>query len=413
MMLMMKICFWHSHEWTGSRYEMIMDNSKMDETMKNIEKKESKVGGAKVVMFGTVPGILLGAAGAGLLKGVGASSRAAEAEILAETLVAEDIDDEGLIEVVPVSAIEESEMVAEAEIPVMAEVAPVSDEADIEPAVVVADLPEDDAEEPEEVDEVVLVTDEDMSFSEAFTAAREEGGSDAIFEWRGNYYSAHTKDEWDSMDESERDAVMERVYGASESDEVLLADQRDPDEPVMDFGVDRVVRTTSEDGVNVVVGEAHINGRIAQFKDSDGDGLVDQFALDSDGDGEIQEIEINQAEAAGITVDMLYAHADQIPDSDLVTPDFEMAIEVKDIQLATMPDGTDVYLAEAKINETEVMLADTDADGNIDTLMVDENHDGVYDENSEIVDFRNAGITVDRLMADLDMPSEDDDMLEA
>jgi hypothetical protein len=392
---------------------MIMDNSKMDETMKNIEKKESKVGGAKVVMFGTVPGILLGAAGAGLLKGVGASSRAAEAEILAETFVAEDIDDEGLIEVVPVSAIEESEMVAEAEIPVMAEVAPVSDEADIEPAVVVADLPEDDAEEPEEVDEVVLVTDEDMSFSEAFTAAREEGGSDAIFEWRGNYYSAHTKDEWDSMDESERDAVMERVYGASESDEVLLADQRDPDEPVMDFGVDRVVRTTSEDGVNVVVGEAHINGRIAQFKDSDGDGLVDQFALDSDGDGEIQEIEINQAEAAGITVDMLYAHADQIPDSDLVTPDFEMAIEVKDIQLATMPDGTDVYLAEAKINETEVMLADTDADGNIDTLMVDENHDGVYDENSEIVDFRNAGITVDRLMADLDMPSEDDDMLEA
>lgn len=400
---------------------MIMDNSKMDETMKNIEKKESKAGGAKVVMFGTVPGILLGAAGAGLLKGVGASSRAAEAEILAETLVAEDIDDEGLIDVVPVSAIEESEMVAEAEIPVMAEaeipvmaeVAPVSDEADIEPAVVVADLPEDDAEEPEEVDEVVLVTDEDMSFSEAFTAAREEGGSDAIFEWRGNYYSAHTKDEWDSMDESERDAVMERVYGASESDEVLLADQRDPDEPVMDFGVDRVVRTTSEDGVNVVVGEAHINGRIAQFKDSDGDGLVDQFALDSDGDGEIQEIEINQAEAAGITVDMLYAHADQIPDSDLVTPDFEMAIEVKDIQLATMPDGTDVYLAEAKINETEVMLADTDADGNIDTLMVDENHDGVYDENSEIVDFRNAGITVDRLMADLDMPSEDDDMLEA
>lgn len=392
---------------------MIMDNSKMDETMKNIEKKESKVGGAKVVMFGTVPGILLGAAGAGLLKGVGASSRAAEAEILAETLVAEDIDDEGLIDVVPVSAIEESEMVAEAEIPVMAEVAPVSDEADIEPAVVVADLPENDAEEPEEVDEVVLVTDEDMSFSEAFTAAREEGGSDAIFEWRGNYYSAHTKDEWDSMDESERDAVMERVYGASESDEVLLADQRDPDEPVMDFGVDRVVRTTSEDGVNVVVGEAHINGRIAQFKDSDGDGLVDQFALDSDGDGEIQEIEINQAEAAGITVDMLYAHADQIPDSDLVTPDFEMAIEVKDIQLATMPDGTDVYLAEAKINETEVMLADTDADGNIDTLMVDENHDGVYDENSEIVDFRNAGITVDRLMADLDMPSEDDDMLEA
>ena len=385
----------------------------MDETMSNIEKKESKVGGAKVVMFGTVPGILLGAAGAGLLKGVGASSRAAEAEILAETLVAEDIDDEGLIDVVPVSAIEESEMVAEAEIPVMAEVAPVSDEADIEPAVVVADLPEDDAEEPEEVDEVVLVTDEDMSFSEAFTAAREEGGSDAIFEWRGNYYSAHTKDEWDSMDESERDAVMERVYGASESDEVLLADQRDPDEPVMDFGVDRVVRTTSEDGVNVVVGEAHINGRIAQFKDSDGDGLVDQFALDSDGDGEIQEIEINQAEAAGITVDMLYAHADQIPDSDLVTPDFEMAIEVKDIQLATMPDGTDVYLAEAKINETEVMLADTDADGNIDTLMVDENHDGVYDENSEIVDFRNAGITVDRLMADLDMPSEDDDMLEA
>ena len=40
---------------------------------------------------------------------------------------------------------------------------------------------------------------DDMSFSEAFTAARTEVGSGGVFEWHGNIYSTFTEDEWNGM----------------------------------------------------------------------------------------------------------------------------------------------------------------------------------------------------------------------
>lgn len=46
---------------------------------------------------------------------------------------------------------------------------------------------------------------DDMSFSEAFTAARTEVGSGGVFEWHGNIYSTFTEDEWNGMTAEQRD----------------------------------------------------------------------------------------------------------------------------------------------------------------------------------------------------------------
>ena len=46
---------------------------------------------------------------------------------------------------------------------------------------------------------------DDMSFSEAFAAARTEVGSGGVFEWHGNIYSTFTEDEWNGMTAEQRD----------------------------------------------------------------------------------------------------------------------------------------------------------------------------------------------------------------
>lgn len=55
-----------------------------------------------------------------------------------------------------------------------------------------------------EIDIAETVND-DMSFSEAFSAARAELGAGAVFEWRGNVYSTYYAEEWEQMSDEERD----------------------------------------------------------------------------------------------------------------------------------------------------------------------------------------------------------------
>lgn len=46
---------------------------------------------------------------------------------------------------------------------------------------------------------------DEMSFSEAFAAARTEVGSGGVFEWNGNIYSTFTEEEWNGMTAEQRD----------------------------------------------------------------------------------------------------------------------------------------------------------------------------------------------------------------
>ena len=58
---------------------------------------------------------------------------------------------------------------------------------------------------------------DDMSFNEAFAAARAEVGAGGVFEWHGNIYGTYYKDEWDSMTAEQRDAFGQSVGGYSAS----------------------------------------------------------------------------------------------------------------------------------------------------------------------------------------------------
>lgn len=52
---------------------------------------------------------------------------------------------------------------------------------------------------------------DNMSFLDAFKAARAEVGPGGFFEWHGQTYNTYTKDEWDSMSDSQKHDFYESV----------------------------------------------------------------------------------------------------------------------------------------------------------------------------------------------------------
>ena len=52
---------------------------------------------------------------------------------------------------------------------------------------------------------------DDMSFGEAFAAAREQVGAGGVFEWRGNVYNTYSEEEWGAMSPEDRAEFADRL----------------------------------------------------------------------------------------------------------------------------------------------------------------------------------------------------------
>lgn len=181
--------------------------------------------------------------------------------------------------------------------------------------------------------EIVSMNDE-LSFSQAFSAARAEVGPGGAFVWRGNIYSTFTQEEWASMSEEERsdyhsridwseagsssvsnetDANNEnnndsdRVNGGEnaaensnnnengEEVEVVVVNPDNPVEAPVDYDEVEVLGVyhdpeTGADFVNVLYGDQDV--RLADFND---DGIVDLVGYDMNGDGNLTPDEVIDA----------------------------------------------------------------------------------------------------------------------
>lgn len=189
---------------------------------------------------------------------------------------------------------------------------------------------------------------DDMSFNEAFAAARREVGPGGAFVWHGRVYGTYRGDdpEWQNMSAEDRTAhshqILSQVHagpytpaenepsvvpndannggdeipGAGGNDEVVPpGEEGHGGTEVTIIGVGSVV---TEDGSEIEVGYGEVDGVGAAFVDSDGDGTVDTVLLDSDNNGEIDMNEVYNAEESGISVEIqstedLMAQADMDP----------------------------------------------------------------------------------------------------
>lgn len=184
---------------------------------------------------------------------------------------------------------------------------------------------------------------DEMSFDEAFAAARNEVGAGGIFRWHGRYYGTYTKDEWQNMSQAEKDDYAQRLpdkvqeaedswqQGHSTARVVhdhphVAATTHSTDEtntgggntPTNDTHVDptpaqnRVqvldVRVEQvDDGQQAIVADLKIDGHDAQMLDANMDGKMDVMGIDLNDNGQFDNGEMGRIDSQNIRVEDLQA----------------------------------------------------------------------------------------------------------
>lgn len=173
---------------------------------------------------------------------------------------------------------------------------------------------------------------DDMSFSQAFAAARAEVGPGGYFEWRGNVYSTYTAEEWDSMNAEQRDEYGSHFSWHSDANhdnpvqnEVASATVDQPDTVVAEVEVAEVTPAGNDDEAVVVdadpeveilgvvhdeesganIGGIMVDDQEVVLVDVDSDGTFDVMAADVDHDQQFTENEIVDIADQNLTVDDL------------------------------------------------------------------------------------------------------------
>jgi hypothetical protein len=220
-----------------------------------------------------------------------------------------------------------------------------------------------------------VVTD-DMSFNEAFAAARADVGAGGVFEWNGNTYGTYYKEEWDNLSPEETEEYWASVEVADvDIEQEVLPEDIQPDEMIAE------AETIDIDGDGIeesIVMDTNDDGEIdVVASDFDGDGEIDTVVADTNFDGEPDVIiqETNTAE-----VEELYASESHVTDNSQAQPYTETA----DLD----GDGyEESILADTNADGIiDTVASDLDGDGRIDTVVADTDYDGEVDEFAQDID---------------------------
>lgn len=194
---------------------------------------------------------------------------------------------------------------------------------------------------------------DDMSFSEAFAAAREELGPGGAFEWHGNVYATYTAEEWDDMTSDEKDEYGSHFNWSSDDSTGVVAD----------------ASTEAEESNNdAVAGVSSENDT-----DADSEESIEVVAVDESDNNFVIEGDVQAHESEdGVELEQ---EAEVID----ANPEVEVLGVVHDSE-----SGADI--AGVSVNGQEVILVDLDGSGEADVIAVDINGDGqlTEDEVSDI-----------------------------
>lgn len=143
----------------------------------------------------------------------------------------------------------------------------------------------------------VTEVDTDLSFGEAFAAARAEVGPGGVFVWHGGVYNTFTAEEWNSMTPAQKNDFASHVHVHTHVDNIVIPTDDHIDVVLIPGAEDVVVVPAGEDVVVVdqqtadnfdfsddvhVVGYADVDGHLAVGYDSTNDGQADVVIIDVD-----------------------------------------------------------------------------------------------------------------------------------
>lgn len=186
--------------------------------------------------------------------------------------------------------------------------------------------------DPTQIHQAHSVNDE-MSFAQAFAAAREEVGPGGVFVWHGNVYGTYYADEWNSMTPDQQYAFSSSFhYGGSSNHHSHHNDQfahhhhEDPAPIVHDPNEVALVTDEEDEGLMLIGQEYNAENdmhlayvtdghNVAMFADVDNDGTYDYYVADFDGNGEITNNEIIDISDQGLSINDV-AGLPQFDDTD-------------------------------------------------------------------------------------------------
>ena len=250
------------------------------------------------------------------------------------------------------------------------------------------------------------VTD-DMSFSEAFSAAREEVGPGGVFEWNGNVYNTYYAEEWENMSEEEREEFASHL-NVAEIDEdpadELTADEDPEGELTADVDPEGEL-TADEDPEGELTADEDPEGELTADEDPEGEFTADEdpegeFTADGDPEGEFTAEVENTDYIDGESVEGVGAEDFEVTEEVIVDTEYydEPNIEI----LGVYEDVDNMNVGVVEVDGQEAFLVDVDGDDDFDVMAVDVDGDGMLSE-LEMVDVSDAGITVDMLDVDDDI----------
>jgi hypothetical protein len=154
----------------------------------------------------------------------------------------------------------------------------------------------------------VATVSDDLSFGEAFAAARAEVGPGGVFHWHGGIYNTYTAEEWNTMTVEQKHDFAQQVEPEIHPDE--LSTPTDADTHVVVHHVYHHTNSTPEENANQssedvqiadnntdegdvhIVGYGNVHGHLAVGMDFTGDGDADIAIIDVDDNGHISDPDI-------------------------------------------------------------------------------------------------------------------------
>lgn len=253
--------------------------------------KKKKGGTFKKVVIGGITGITLGSVGA--YGKAHANEWLSEEEPLTDTYQEEELSENDI----PPT---EEEVVEPTDTPVSEETVAAAESNVTENEPVVSEF------------RVASNVDDNMTFGQAFAAARAEVGPGGMFKFNGQVYSTYYENEWDGMSMEEKTEYGSRVNAylrgeQPESSSVSSVDttvQSEETNSFMPDGLDVTnVEVDAETGTTLV--HAVMNGQNAVFMDTPDTPGVEFMAVDSNADGKYSEDEIYDISNTGLTTEQL------------------------------------------------------------------------------------------------------------
>ena len=198
------------------------------------------------------------------------------------------------------------------------------------------------------VDESVPVAQvsDDMSFSEAFHAARVQVGPGGVFVWHGQVYGTFTEEEWNSMTPAEQTAFGNRVH----------------------VQYDDSAHTSEQVTAGVVTEPA------TEHQPEQGNHVAENDGNTS----EQQEVQV------------------EVQEPSVISP-VEPEVEILSYETISNEDGSQMDFAVVSVQQMGII--DVDQDGTADLIAVDANNSGQIDED-EIFDISSEGLSMQTLQDD-------------